>query len=385
MEQHTIQADRIRALMTPIRPDSPAGDDLSFSPLLDDIREARRSDDPALTQGDWEQALKSADWRKAARLCEEGLMRQGKDLQLVVWYAEAQIHLAGFPGATQGLRLLDAWMRDFWDTGFPELDAADLDERIAKIEWLSKQMGETLRTVPLTDPRHGGHDWNRWKESRDVENIGLKDSEAKARAIDEGKLSGEAFDKSVVLSGADWFRQTYAQLEETRQAFQAVDDILPERFGDDAPSLADVAQALQGCSEVVERLLQQQFGQSVAPVPPVEEAPVAHRSVAMQVGSTIKSFLSSVASPAAPAAPTPAVVSVMPASAALQNRADAVRMLEEAARYFRTYEPHSPVGLLAERAASWAGMRFEEWLAHVIKDDSTLRQLNELLGVKPAN
>ena len=105
----------------------------------------------------------------------------------------------------------------------------------------------------------------------------------------------------------------------------------------------------------------------------------------MQVGSTIKSFLSSVASPAAPAAPTPAVVSVMPASTALQNRADAVRMLEEAARYFRTYEPHSPVGLLAERAASWAGMRFEEWLAHVIKDDSTLRQLNELLGVKPAN
>ncbi|MCW3479778.1 hypothetical protein OL229_09405 [Neisseriaceae bacterium JH1-16] len=66
----------------------------------------------------------------------------------------------------------------------------------------------------------------------------------------------------------------------------------------------------------------------------------------------------------------------------IANRADAVRMLGEVARYFRANGPHSPVALLAERAARWAQMSLEEWLQHVIKDDSTLRQLQELLDVK---
>ncbi len=57
-------------------------------------------------------------------------------------------------------------------------------------------------------------------------------------------------------------------------------------------------------------------------------------------------------------------------------------MLREVARYFRQHEPHSPVPLLAERAARWAEMSLEEWLLHVVKDESTLQQLRELLDVR---
>lgn len=73
-----------------------------------------------------------------------------------------------------------------------------------------------------------------------------------------------------------------------------------------------------------------------------------------------------------------AVVSV----GAIRNRADAVRALRDVAKYFRHNEPHSPVSLLAERAAKWAEMPLEHWLATVIKDDGTLAQLKDLLDIQ---
>ena len=59
--------------------------------------------------------------------------------------------------------------------------------------------------------------------------------------------------------------------------------------------------------------------------------------------------------------------------------AQAVAKLREAAAYFRTYEPHSPVAALADRAAKWAAMNLDTWLAEVIKDDAVLGQLRTLL------
>lgn len=64
---------------------------------------------------------------------------------------------------------------------------------------------------------------------------------------------------------------------------------------------------------------------------------------------------------------------------------DAIHALWEVARYFRHNEPHSPVALLAERAAGWAEMPLEQWLAAVIKDQSTLGQLRELLDIPVAS
>ena len=66
-------------------------------------------------------------------------------------------------------------------------------------------------------------------------------------------------------------------------------------------------------------------------------------------------------------------------SGPIQSRDEAVNQLREIARFFRDTEPHSPVSLLAERAARWAEMPLEQWLSTVIKDDVTLGHLRELL------
>jgi len=356
--------EKLAALLAPISETAPTGSDLNYSALFDEIREARRSDDPSLDQGEWEQPLKSADWRKVIRLCEEALTHQSKDLQLIVWHTEALTYIHGFLGASFGFQVLEGWLQHYWDNGYPPLEANDLDERIGKIEWLNQQIAFALRTVPLTNPAHGGYHWNAWQESRDVENIGLKDPEAKQRAIAEGKLSGEVFDKSAQASGVAWFQQLAAQLNIASQSYQALDETSMERFGDDFPSMAELWQTLRATKEVVERVMQQQFGLQTQVKPTTE--PSRQEQKAMPETQA----------PRAPATQTTPVGSV-------NSRAEAIRQLDEVARYFRANEPHSPVALLAERAARWAEMSLEQWLAHVIKDDSTLNQLNELLDVKP--
>ena len=67
----------------------------------------------------------------------------------------------------------------------------------------------------------------------------------------------------------------------------------------------------------------------------------------------------------------------------IRSRAQAIGQLQEIAAFFRRTEPHSPVAYLAEKAAKWGTMPLHEWLRTVVKDDSALLRMEELLGVEP--
>ncbi|WP_434630264.1 type VI secretion system protein TssA [Chromobacterium sp. CV08] len=354
----------IEHLMRPVSPAAPAGEDLAYSLIFDQIREARRSDDPSLAMGDWEQSLKTAEWPQVIRLCEDALQNKSKDLQLLAWYAEAQTQVNGVQGLTRGLALVGGWLREYWESGYPELDPHDLDERVAKLEWMNQQLGNALRNVPLIKPEFGGYSWHQWQQSRDVENLGLKDGEAREAAIAEGKLSGEAFEKAATLSGHGWFQAKAEELVALLTAYEELDALVDQRFGQDGPSLADIRNAVYACQDLVLRYRQQFAVNQPAAVPqrqPVEESKPVSQT------------------------PSSPVHTAVPASAfngQIRSRQEAVTALTEVARYFRHNEPHSPVALLAERAARWAEMSLEEWLQHVVKDSGTLSQLQELLDVR---
>ncbi|XZG71771.1 type VI secretion system protein TssA [Chitinibacteraceae bacterium HSL-7] len=362
--------DLVHLLLAPIHPDRPAGEDLSYSLLFDQIREARRADDPALSQGDWAQSVKSAEWGKVRKLCQDALTTQSKDLQLLAWLTEALTRQDGLAGMACGLRLIDGWLERFWESGYPELDPHDLDERIGKIEWLNAQLTSALQHVPLTAQRHGSYDWLDWKASRDMDNLArLTDDESRRQyeeRVAEGAVTGETFDKAAQHSGHGWFTALSGQVRDAQSAYQALDARLDERFGHHAPSLADLRGVLTQLDEVIQRIASQ--WQSSAPVASTAPAPVYDAPSAANTPAT--------SAAATPVAATRFVV------AGISNREDAIRQLGEVARYFRANEPHSPVALLVERAARWAGMSLEEWLATVVKDDSTLYQLNELLDVR---
>lgn len=346
-------------LVAPIPGDHPGGEDMTFSTHFDLIREARRQDDPTLAQGEWETALKSAEWPKVRQLCEDLLSRNSKDLQVACWYTEALCHLSGFEGLAFGMQVIEVFLTDFWEFLYPDLMDDGLDERAGKIEWLNKQLPAAIRIIPLTTKTTGAYSLLLWNQSRSVDNLGLKDPAARDAAVAEGKLTGEMFDKAATQSGLVFYQGLRSCIREASTRLAAVERHVDERFGEDAPGLKDLRKAVSECEEVVTRIIGRLGGATHA----AEKAAPADARV-----------LPGEAQSGAPRA-------VATISGPVQSRADAITALRAVAQYFKQNEPHSPVALLAERAAKWAEMPLEGWLASVIKDEPTLAQLRELLDI----
>lgn len=346
-------------LLAPIAADTPAGADLGYTSLFDQIREARHADDPELAQGDWIATLKVADWERTARLCEEALAAQSKDLRLAAWYVDALAHTDGFDGIAFGLKFLAALLDAHWPRLFPLPDDGDLGERSGRIEWLDAQLAGTVRTLPLTALEHGGYSWHDHSTAHAQDGEGSRPAPA-ASAQRQPAPPATLLERSIAASGPQWFAELDARLECVRQAWQALDASLARHFGPQAPVMRQICDAVEDCTRLLARL---------------------HHH-----GSATPAIAAHTAPPPTPAIDQPAPQGVCSTAAqSPAGRAAAIRQLEEVARYFRHHEPHSPVALLVERAARWAGMSFEEWLETVIKDGSTLGQLQELLEFRASD
>jgi len=342
----------LEALWAPITPEAPGGSDLVLSLDLDEIREARKSDEPGLNQGEWARALKTPQWPRVRDLCASILKDKSKDLQVACWHAEALTELEGFAGLALGLRCLEGILDRFWDTCHPGLEGKAAEERAGRMEWLDRNLALTVKRIPLTAEGQGGYGWFKWEEARAVDNLGLRNPKAREDAIGEGKLPGETFQKAVVSSGPRFYRDLADRAQSALEACQALQATMDARFGPDGPGLETLAEAIQGCVAFVTQVRQRHFPDAVTP----SEAP----------------------------ARTPAVAQDWKPAGPIRDRVEAVLTLRSAAAYFRATEPHSPVAPLVERAASWAEMPLDAWLAEVIKDAPTLAQLRELLNLPRA-
>ena len=264
-----MDQDLLNRLGAPIPGDHPCGQDISFSQEFDDVREARRQDDLTLNQGEWETELKTAQWPKVKQLCEDILQNKSKDLQITCWYTEALCHLHGFKGLGFGLQVLEILVNDFWEFFYPELIPDDLEERTGKIEWLNKQLPTTIRTIPLTDRASGGLSWLKWDESRAVDNLGLKDPAAKEKAVADGKLTGEVFDRAASASGLSFYQKLHVEIRETKAILAKVEKHVDDRFGMESPGLKELRVAVADCDDVVGRIIARLGGStSTAPSPP---------------------------------------------------------------------------------------------------------------------
>lgn len=69
----------------------------------------------------------------------------------------------------------------------------------------------------------------------------------------------------------------------------------------------------------------------------------------------------------------------------IENREQAIRVLQQISDYFQTNEPHSPVSYMLQKTIKWSQMPLHEWLAQVIKDEHPLQQIHDALGVQTQN
>jgi type VI secretion system protein ImpA len=352
----------IAELLAPISPDRPCGEDMSFNDVYDRVREARRADDPNLRQGEWQTDLKVADWRTVIRLSTEVLATQSKDLQMAVWLGEALISTEGLAGATQSFELLAGLLENLWDGLFPELDGDDAEERAAKLAWFNIYASDALRKVPLT----GGATpmtLLAWQDSREVDNLARQNQEAHKAALDEGRLTGEAFDKAMLESTNEVVLRMLEQSDAALAAFDAFKRIADSRLGRAAPSLAAVEDALKRIRQLVGKTAQAKgIGGSAAAAGDEQLAagPSASAPSGMNTGGGLTLDLSG--------------------NSAASKEA-ALRAISDIAVFFRRTEPHNPVAYMLEKAVAWANTPLDAWLSEVVRDSTVLASIRDRVGI----
>lgn len=355
----------IEAILKPIPGNNPAGKDVRDAKEFDILKEARREEE-ALSQGDWKRDAKTADWAKAIQTATKILTTQSKDLQVAAWLVEALLKRHGFAGLRDGLKILRGLHDTFWDGLYPAIEDGDLEYRSGKLEALNKLLPLGVNTVPLLRGGDGTpYTYVHYKESQEVENLrraSAGDSDKRRQleeALKEGKLEGEKFDKAVAAMPLSHCNALLEQLSDCWDAYEQLDQVLDAKYGEAAPSLRAVKEAIGECRSLMDGIVKKKGGVGLGTV---ETADSGQEPVEGAQATGATGGFSGGIEP--------------------RDRAEALRRLSGVAEFFRKTEPHSPVSYLVQRAARWGEMPLEEWLREVIKDDSVLGGVRETLGIK---
>ncbi len=251
-------ADRVYfsdELLQPISPETPAGRDLRYEPLFSQILEARRADD-RFDVGAWEkeEGRKAAEWDKVADLSLAALKESSKDLRLACFLTEAAIHLDGFIGLRDCLRLMKELLYRYWELGLlPAVESGDLDYRASSLTWLDDRMPEVLRTVPITsrDGKEENFSFSRYLQAR---RIGTEDSiqrvspevrETISGLRQQGWITMDVFEAAMRATKRKAFEAIYQPFEEAYEQFQALDKVVDEKFGQAAPGLSNAKESFE--------------------------------------------------------------------------------------------------------------------------------------------
>lgn len=363
MQEHKELA--LDALLAPIG-DNGSGEDLSFSLLFDEIKEARRADPDYLSQGDWATELKVANWPEVIERTSGALMTQSKDLMLASWLCEALAHRDHFDGLAFGLHVTAKLTAQYWDTLFPDMEDGP-DQRLSRFSWLDSTLSQVVNELPLTQEH--GYGLLHYQESRWVENLALQNPDAMQQALQDGKINAEIFQRAVVLSSTDFLRDQYARVNVCLDQLTLLTETLDELLGLDAPVFRDLREHLEQCVQLIARLLTDR-GESIAPEveAPNETTDIASSSDTASGGASSTS--TAVGSSSAALRTTP------------RTREEAFELLNGVAQFFKQTEPHSPVPYLVERAIRWGRMPLEEWLRDVIHEEQVVDSIRETLGTQ---
>jgi type VI secretion system protein ImpA len=345
-------------LLTPIAGENPAGTDLRYDPVYDKLKEARREelDVPA---GDWEVTRKTADWPQVIKLAGDTLATRSKDLQLAVWLTEALLHREGFGGLRSGLDLMRDMLDQFWDHLYPELEDDDAEMRAAPLSWLGMKLDLPVRMVPLN--LHG-HNLLQHRESQTIPTEAEAEAEyedtkrsARKRAIEEGKVTPEAFEQGFATTPKEWYRQLLADIDGSLKSLVTLDDLGEARFGADAPSYL----SLRGALTEVRRTAEQLFAAKLklepdeAPAPGLGDGGV---ELGLGAGSELP-YTTEQPGAALRAGPETRAVPAIGLAALPSSREEAASRVAAAARYMQREDPTDPASYLLLRGFRWGELR----------------------------
>lgn len=349
------------ALLAPIDPSAPCGQPARRCPSYAALCEARRQDDPTLPLGAWERELKRADWSAVSVLASHALQYESKDMQLLAWLYEAQVKQYGVAGIGPTLVLIRETCTRYWDDIHPSAADGDVEHRANIVGSIAEKNLRAIRLAPLIGVEGARpYCWADWEQA--YRNEQLRPAHGKAEIELEG-VSLQELQSALGAAATEGFIDLRASLSAALEAIDALSAALDPLFGDQAPSMSNMAQLLEQMRLLVDGELHRR---GIAPRDsPPESTPATADSARVVHAETMPERSA--------------------AAGAIRDRADAYARLAETADYLMRLDPHSPVPYLVRQATIWGRLNTAELYQELFLRLGGQINIFEVLGIQSPN
>ena len=324
----------IKDLLQPIEGDSEVGPSLKESELFAEILSARSADDPGLPRGVWEHDLKRSDWEKVADLSLCALKDKTKDIQLAIWYLEAQVRISGLENFAVGTLFISELIETFWDNIHPVMLDGDVEYRTNLFSWMNERLPDSIRHIPFSKPVSGEPiRWLEWE---------------RAFASTDDNLAN--YRASMKQTEIDFYQNLWEDLSDALYAVEYLTSVLAKQLGDSAPTMTALSDFLVSIMETIE----QEIGFRPAENDKNDDSDDVVNELA------------------------PAGSREFPQS----DRQQAYAMLAEAASFLMRDDPHSPAPYLVFKAIEWGTLSTSELYEELFVKCGGNVNIFELLGIE---
>jgi len=374
---HVVDIER---LIAPISEDTPQGSDIreDRSPTSDfytikDARNAARAAERSAVFGEDDAVDLIGPWETVSSVAQRVLSDTSKDLEVAAWYLESLIRLQGLSGLRDGLFIIERLVTDFWDGLYPMPDEDGIETRVAPMTGLNGDGGDGTLLAPLRNLEitnygdKGAFTYWQFLQARDADRI--EDEDKKAERVASLGYSLEDFTATINSTDTLTCQNFVSTLEECVESYKKTSAALREKCGGEAPPSTKISELLEEILRTTRFAYKERLEAAEAAAAAEAEAE-APQEVEMEQGSSD-----------APA--TGRVVHLVSGSQGpITSREEALKRLEEVAKYFRQYEPHTPIAPGLERLIGWGRMTVAELMMELIPDANARSLFTQYTGVK---
>ncbi len=202
--------------------------------------------------------------------------------------------------------------------------------------------------------------WN-FEQATDLERV--TDPQRRQERIDNGAITMEQFNQSVLETPASRFVETVALVEETIAALKEISEAFDAVAGYDAPPISTLRELLETILGAIRH-----FAATKLEAASYDDAATVEQAVIQEV--------------TADGTTTIAVQQVRRVEG-YASREEALAEISRISAYFRKTEPHSPISYTLEDAVRRARMTLPELLAELAEDPAHIQRILLAAGIKP--
>lgn len=366
-------------IFAPLTENEGAGISLRYTATYDQIKEARREDDPNLSRGIWKSEVKRADWPEVETLCTVALATQSKDLQIFGWLMESWLVMDGVKGAAAGFETLKFFCEQFWTILYPHQDV-DNDARLFVFDWIDKTLHDRLLFIEIT-PALEHIDLRPltladWIEAVNFEKISKRSPENKnflADAEAKGKITLNRFRRGLAVAPRRYLQSLHDSALSCLSIIESFRESIESLALEQSPAFVATRDHLTTLNRILQAALEQR----------PEEIVTVEKSI--EKNDYVESTLSSVDAKSSAVADKSNVASEEEQAETISQRGDAYRAIHELGKYLKEIDPHSPAPYLLELIVSWENKQLLQIVSDINEGKSEAHNLLKLLAGAPPN